>query len=174
MSNLYTDAIMGLSLDWDILKYLPKRLFEVVDYQYRAVRWVVETFSDADKQALYAILSGCQLAKVEYENFEVRCDEEIAFDESREKHLEKMRKKKEDSGEIYINVDEISDSIDFNILHRIALNDPKCMEALCKSGTFDRRCTLTCDEMEMKSEGIKEQKLRDVMNKLKKAFGYAE
>lgn len=172
MSNLYTDAIMGISLDWDIVKYLPRRLWELVNYQYRAVRWVVETFSDADKQALYAILSGYQLAKAEYENFEVRCDEEIAFDESLERYLKKMRKKKEDSGGIYINVDEITDCINFNILHRMALNEPKCMKVLCKSGTFDRRCTLTDDEMKWKSEGIKEQKLRDVMNTLKQKLGY--
>ena len=175
MSNLYTDAIMGLSLDWDIVKYLPTRLWKLTsEYKYRAVRDVVDLYSDADKQALYAIMNGYALSKKEYENFEVRCDEEIAFDESLKRFVAKMRKKKEDEGKLYINVDEIADTINFNILYKMALKEPKAMGILYKNGTFDRRCTISEDDMKIKSEGIKEQKLRDVMDKIKKSMGYAE
>ena len=53
MKELLVDAIMGISLKWEQIKNLPKRIYTLnKEYEYKAVRSEVELYDEDELKGL--------------------------------------------------------------------------------------------------------------------------
>lgn len=177
MKELLVDAIMGISLKWEQIKNLPKRIYTLnKEYEYKAVRSEVELYDEEELKGLYDIFKGTKESMELYDGFDPRSEEEIAYDKAYEKYIEFCKERTAKEQKMYTNVDEISDTINFGILHSMFVkgigvmgNNNDCIAVGMKKNGIDiYRAKISKEDMETKSEGIKEQKLRDVLQTLNK------
>lgn len=166
--ELFKDAICSISVDYRMESLLPKKLvsFDERKGGYGIVRKWLDAYTSKELCALYVILKSYEVFKKLYDGFVPMCDEEIEYEKMEKRYLEiKGFEYKKNYG-YYPSHCEIADAINFNILHSMSVEDKKLADLLCKKGLFTPLCIMNREDMKKKSEGVKEQKLRDVLSEL--------
>lgn len=157
--QLYIDAIRGLDLHWDdTVKFLPKRLYNIENYKYKAVKSELEAMDVSELKTLCDIL---QNKGMDFDGFNPICEEQIEFNDLKKKHVEERMAKHPN------NLSSMAYGIDFDIMHSMAVQYPKWKEMMCKNGILTERCCIPREEMEKRTEIVKENKLKELITRKK-------
>lgn len=183
--SLYINAINGVYINNDFRHYIPKRYAITTnngeDCKFDLANFI-EDYSGGFRlkvnvlSALYdVLLFGSEIKKL-YEGFDPRCKAKIGYDECEKRYIENKAKSRvitppliDASKNIseWLN-SEMSDIIDFGILHSIGCASYAVQKILIKSNIIDKDCFIPKQKMEEMTEENMKNKLFEIIKILSK------
>lgn len=174
------DAIKGSCINRTFCaKYIPKK-YIVVSNNGDNLTFKVEKFindwskektvNESTLKALYQIITGDDVAISLYNNFEPRCSIQILFDKYEDEFVEKRTgvciKIETKNGLADALSCEVSDYINFGLLHSLGCENKEIKKILVENNILDERCFITKEEMEKLNEKIQTKKLFDTITQM--------
>ena len=128
------------------------------------------TINESTLKALRQIITGDEVAVSLYNNFEPRCPIQILFDKCEDEYVKKRTddyiKVETEKGLVDALSREVSDYINFGILHRLGCENKEIKKILVENGILDELCFVSKEMMEESNEKLQMEKLFNTITQL--------
>lgn len=173
--KLFEDAINGMYIDIDFWSmYLPKKYYCTIDQGETIkinLRYVIrDLFKNClldynTIKVLYHILQAGEDVRKLYESFEPLCEEQRLYNLYEKLYLRNVSLQKVNTP---IDYSDISETINFGILHTLGCNDENTKKELTECNFLPEKCFIPKEKMEELTEENKTNKFIEVFEILSK------
>ena len=146
--------LAGVSIPYGIVYVLPDGIM-VPEYEgYRVNTHALGKYSDKELHALYRVMRLDEDAMRMYDGFEPKCDEQLEFERNMASYIDKKRERVLGEGRLYFASEEITDYINYSILHDIRALKDKRMRVTDFREEMERRKSEKLDEVVRRLAGV--------------------